>query len=173
VPLKPEELQDVTVSTSFFPKLSILCNGRWENAPDRTVAPNAAYIFDPLVVNVSDQHPSFGLIPLHTIHPQHPYKRYWRLQNASLCGILSAVILRSNLSAVTHKDVVRLLYSHLFLMKTPIVSDSGSSDEGSREDVGCGGWRGRKRRIQEQEAEEEGNTRSGRFSTKRGAKAGR
>jgi hypothetical protein len=55
------------------------------------------------------------MIPVHPDHPQYTHKRYWRLQETSLGGILSAVILRSLSGPSTADELktVRVLYDLL------------------------------------------------------------
>jgi hypothetical protein len=170
----------VTISTSFFPPLSILHNGQWEKAPAWTVstAPKVARIFDSVTVNVLGQQPSSALIPLHPDQPHYSHKRYWQLPKTALGGILSAVVLHAILSPSTadnELNMVRVLYSLLTLRKWGGV-DAGLSSEGCREDEGGGGRGGRRGdegqqgcqgTPQKRAAEEEGNTCNTRSSNKR------
>jgi hypothetical protein len=166
--LKPEELQDVTISTSFFPPVYILSNGLWVKAPNQTVStgPTVAHIFDPLSVNASHQHPSPGLIPLHSDQPQHSHKLYWRLQSASLGGILSAVMFRAVVSS-SLADELEMARGLRRILKRRSRGDAVTSV------VRGGGRRGSKRGgkgrqgTSELAAEEEGSTRATRSSTKR------
>ncbi|KAI0285402.1 hypothetical protein BGY98DRAFT_945758 [Russula aff. rugulosa BPL654] len=121
VQLKPFEMQDTILSTTFFPPPSVLRKGLWEIAPNQTVstAPKkVAHIFDSLAVNdASGQHPSLGIIPLQPEQPEYPHKRYWRLRYTTLDWILSAVILRSFLLSTRpttdELKIVKLMYAIL------------------------------------------------------------
>jgi hypothetical protein len=143
--LKPEELRDVTISTSFFPPVYILSNGLWQMAPNQTVltGPTVAHIFDPLTVNTSRQHPSPGLIPLHSDQAQFARKQYWRLQNASLEGILSAVVFRAILNP-SHTDELELAKDlHCILThRRPLGVDAVPSGEGGEGRSGGKGEQG-------------------------------
>ncbi len=117
--LKSTELQDVTISSSYFPPLSFLHSGQWGNAPNRTssrpsTASDVAHIFDSLAINAG-QKPSPGLIPL-SIDPHHPHKQYWRIPKASPGGMLSAIVLRSLSSTDEMLGIVRYLHALLILL---------------------------------------------------------
>ena len=119
--LKPFEMQDTILSTTFFPPPSVLRKGLWEIAPNQSVstAPKkVAHIFDSLAVNdASGQHPSLGIIPLQPDQPEYPHKRYWRLRYTTLDWILSAVTLRSFLLSTQpttdELKMVTLIYATL------------------------------------------------------------
>jgi hypothetical protein len=161
-------MQNVTISTSFFPPVYTLNNGLWERAPnqDLSTSPTVAHIFNPLAVNASHQHPSPGLIPLHSDQPQYPHKLYWRLQNASLGGILATIVFRAvvNSTISDELELARDLRRNLTRIR-PLPMPSGEGSGGKR-----GGRRGGKGQqgTPKPAAEEEGNRRVTRSSTKRG-----
>jgi len=151
--LKSTRLQRLTHCTPFFPPLSVLHNGQWENAPTGTAstAPNVARIFDPLAVNSSAQHPSPSLMPLHPDHPDYSHKRYWRLPKTTLSGILSAVVWRVTALPFNDDDesgLVGILHALLvfraFDIRAGLGGDAGrGSGEGrSSEDEGRDRGRG-------------------------------
>jgi len=125
--LEPAKLEGFTHCTPFFPPLSMLCNGQWENAPTGTAStiPNVAYIFDPLSVNASHQPQSPSLIPLHPNHLHYLHRQYWRLPKTTLGGILSAAILHAmttpTIGTTANQELLlmlRSLYAHLILNNT-------------------------------------------------------
>ena len=156
------ELQDVTITSSFFPPLSSLCNGRWENAPSRTAltASNVAYIFYPLAINASGQNPSPGLISLGT-DPHYPHKLYWRIPGASLGGMLSAVALRAVFSLSANNwevEMIKALRSRLTINKFA-VGISGKDRGRGEDEEGRGGRQGKGQRGTQKRVAEEGNSR--------------
>jgi hypothetical protein len=125
-------MQDFEHCTPFFPPLSVLHNGQWENAPTGTAstAPNVARIFDPLAVNASHQCWSPGLIPLHPDQPYYSHKHYWRLPKTTLGGILSAAALRATFIPMANNELVKMLkVLHSFLILRKLGVDVGLSGD--------------------------------------------
>ena len=79
VPLKPDELVGLIITTPLLPNLSILRQGQFVPAPAHTspTAPNVARIFD--VLDVTGSQGRLGVIPLSPSHAQFIEHRYWRL----------------------------------------------------------------------------------------------
>ena len=159
VPLQPDQLVDLSISTCHFPGLSILRDGQWIPARLRTspTAPNVARIFDALALPATGATRNPGIIPLHASQPEYTQTRYWRLPKTTLGGILSAVMLRAINRTHEGCEELRLakaLYSLLSLQETGVgTSASGSGRPGGG---GTGGLDG------EQPAELGGNASGGR-----------
>jgi hypothetical protein len=80
IPLKSKELQNLRIPSNHFPKLSILQNGKFVDAPDGVSPndPNAARIFDALSLE-SDAPVVSGFIPLSPGDLGYNERRYWRI----------------------------------------------------------------------------------------------
>jgi hypothetical protein len=124
--LKSPELRELSYPTPFFPSLSVLHNGQWENAPTgmAPTAPDAARIFDSIAVNsTSGRHPVPGLIPLHPDHPNYSDKLYWRLPKTTIGGILSAAAWKVIMTPPSTNEsfkMLQILYHGLGLKATGI-----------------------------------------------------
>jgi hypothetical protein len=136
VPLQPDQLVDLSISTCHFPGLSILRDGQWIPARLQTspTTPNVARIFDALALPAMGATRNPGIIPLHASQPEYSQTRYWRLPKTTLGGILSAVMLRA--INRTHEGceelgLAKALYSLLSLQETGVgTSASGSGGPG-------------------------------------------
>jgi hypothetical protein len=144
VTLRPDEVSDTEITTSYFASLSILRGSRFINAPASTSATSAkaARIFDSSAIDNATPK-CLGTVPLSPQDPGFKEQRYWRIP-VPADAILAAFIERLHLDESQCEDVklARVIRASIEMEE---LADDNAPGGSKSSDARRGGPRGSRR----------------------------